>query len=56
MAAGDQDNDISMLQTAGIGIAMCNGSDGAKKAAAKVTVCDNNHDGLVPFLEEFFLT
>ena len=56
LAAGDQDNDISMLQTAGIGIAMCNGSDGAKKAAGKVTACDNNHDGLVPFLEKFFLT
>lgn len=54
MSAGDQDNDISMLEAAGLGIAMCNGSDGAKAAADKITKTDNNHDGLVPFLKSFF--
>ncbi len=54
MSAGDQDNDISMLEAAGLGIAMCNGSAGAKKAADAITKEDNNHDGLVPFLREFF--
>lgn len=54
MSAGDQDNDISMLEAAGLGVAMCNGSEGAKKAADVITKTDNNHDGLVPFLEDFF--
>lgn len=54
MAAGDQDNDISMLKAAGLGVAMCNGSAGARAAADVVTETDNNHDGLVPFLERFF--
>ena len=54
MSAGDQDNDISMLEAAGLGIAMCNGSEGARTAADAVTEHDNNHDGLVPFLKRFF--
>lgn len=54
MSAGDQDNDISMLQAAGLGVAMCNGSAGAKAAADIITENDNNHDGLVPFLNAFF--
>lgn len=54
MSAGDQDNDISMLKAAGFGVAMCNGSEGAKAAADTVTVDDNNHDGLVPYLNQFF--
>lgn len=54
MAAGDQDNDISMLEAAGLGLAMCNGSEGAKAAADVITEHDNNHDGLVPYLESFF--
>lgn len=54
MSAGDQDNDISMLQAAGVGVAMCNGSKGAKAAADIVTEKDNNHDGLVPYLKQFF--
>ncbi len=54
LSAGDQDNDISMLQAAGIGVAMCNGSAGARAAADIVTERDNNHDGLVPYLTSFF--
>lgn len=54
MSAGDQDNDISMLEAAGLGVAMCNGSAGARAAADVITKNDNNHDGLVPFLETFF--
>ncbi|MBQ8305049.1 MAG: HAD family phosphatase [Blautia sp.] len=50
MAAGDAENDISMIEAAGLGIAMKNGSDEAKAAADVVTKEDNNHDGLVPFL------
>lgn len=54
VSAGDQDNDISMLQAAGVGIAMCNGSERARAAADVVTRTDNNHDGLVPLLNELF--
>ena len=50
MAAGDNENDLSMIRAAGLGIAMCNGVDELKKAADVVTEQDNNHDGLVPFL------
>ena len=50
-AFADQDNDISMLSAAAHGVALVNGSYGAKKAADYITFKDNNHDGLVPFLE-----
>lgn len=54
MAAGDQGNDISMLKAAGTGVAMINGAPDAKAAADIITREDNNHDGLVPILREFF--
>ena len=46
IAAGDAENDISMIEAAGIGIAMYNASDDVKAAATMVTALDNNHDGL----------
>ena len=55
LAAGDSENDISMLRAAGTGIAMCNGipqMPDIEKAADAVTLTDNDHDGLVPFLEQ----
>ena len=54
LAAGDQDNDISMIEAAGVGVAMLNGALHVKEIAARITVTDNNEDGLVPILEEFF--
>lgn len=45
-AAGDAENDISMLQAAGTGIAMCNAPDQVKQAADIVTQYDNDKDGL----------
>ena len=50
MAAGDADNDISMIKAAGIGIAMKNAADTVKAAADVVTEEDNDHDGLAPIL------
>lgn len=50
LAAGDEENDISMIRAAGLGIAMKNGIPSVKDAADAVTGTDNNHDGLVPFL------
>ena len=52
IAAGDEENDISMIRAAGLGIAMCNGSQNAKDAADAVTKRDNDHDGLAEFLEQ----
>ncbi len=49
-AAGDQQNDISMIEAAGYGIAMINGTDLVKKSADVITSEDNNHDGLARFI------
>ena len=54
IAAGDEENDIDMIRTAGLGIAMKNGTNRAKAAANVVTEEDNDHDGLAPFLEGGF--
>lgn len=51
IAAGDAANDISMLQAAGCGICMCNGTEDAKKAADYVTKADNNHNGFLEIFE-----
>lgn len=48
-AAGDEQNDLSMLQAAGHGIAMINGNELVKKEASIVTEKSNNEDGLAPY-------
>jgi Cof subfamily protein (haloacid dehalogenase superfamily) len=53
-AAGDEDNDISMLKIAGRGVAMANASEQVKAAADIITVNDNNHDGLIEILNKYF--
>ena len=53
MAFGDGENDKSMIETAGIGIAMSNATDEVKAAADYVTL-SNNDDGVAVFLEVFF--
>lgn len=54
-AAGDAENDISMLQAASTGIAMQNATEVVKQAAQIITSKDNNHDGLMEILEQYFL-
>lgn len=49
-AAGDEQNDISMIEAAGCGIAMINGTDIVKKSANVITRFDNDHDGLAEFI------
>lgn len=46
IAAGDAENDISMIQQAGMGIAMANAIDSVKNTATTITEFDNDHDGL----------
>lgn len=49
-AAGDADNDFSMLSAVGHSVAMVNGVDEVKSIASMVTKFDNNHDGLADLL------
>lgn len=50
MAFGDGENDISMLETAGVGIAMANGLEEAKQAADRITLT-NDEDGVAAAIE-----
>ena len=49
-AAGDEENDISMLEAAGCGIAMINGKDSVKSIADVITTLDNDNDGLAEYI------
>ena len=53
LAAGDEMNDVSMIEVAGIGIAMANGRDFIKEIADVITENDHNNDGLVPILKQY---
>jgi Cof subfamily protein (haloacid dehalogenase superfamily) len=52
IAFGDAENDIEMLQMAGIGVAMGNASEIAKRAADIIT-SSNDEDGIADALEKF---
>ncbi|MDR2043445.1 MAG: Cof-type HAD-IIB family hydrolase [Clostridium sp.] len=54
-AAGDAENDISMLDAAHIGIAMQNAPAPVREHARLVTEKDHNHDGLLEVVEKYFL-
>ena len=54
VAAGDAANDLAMLNAAGIGAAMINGTDEVKAIADFVTTRDNNHDGVAEIADRFF--
>lgn len=54
MALGDNGNDVTMLQYAGVSVAMGDGSPEAKAAAKYVTV-PHTEDGLARALERFAL-
>lgn len=54
MAAGDSDNDLSLLRKAGLALAMGNASVHIKEAADYITE-DNEHDGAARAVERFIL-
>lgn len=54
MCIGDNDNDISMLKFAGIGVAMGNSNESIKEIANFVTDTNNN-DGVAKAIEKFIL-
>lgn len=53
VAAGDEENDISMIEAAGVGVAMANANPCVKEHADYVTKNDNNHDGMVEVIDKF---
>lgn len=54
MACGDSGNDLAMLQSVGLGVAMGNATPEIKAAARYITA-DNNHDGVAAAIETFVL-
>ena len=52
MASGDANNDLEMVRTAGVGVAMENGEDSVKEAADYVTVT-NDEEGVARAIELF---
>jgi Cof subfamily protein (haloacid dehalogenase superfamily) len=51
---GDNENDLTMIEYAGLGVAMGNSSEAIKAIANYVTL-DNNEDGVAKVIEEFIL-
>jgi hypothetical protein len=49
-AAGDEENDMSMIEAAGCGAAMCNGNPLIFEKADMITTMDNDHDGLADII------
>lgn len=54
MAIGDAENDIEMIQLAGVGVAVGN-ADQKTRAAAKHVVASNDADGVAEAIEQFVL-
>ncbi|SDB10706.1 hypothetical protein SAMN02910298_00522 [Pseudobutyrivibrio sp. YE44] len=55
VACGDERNDISMVDIAGVGVAMSNGREELKEVADYVTEKDNNNSGIAEVIYKFFL-
>ena len=53
VVVGDADNDIDVLSTAGLSVAMGNANERVKELC-DVIVADNDHDGIVEVAERFF--
>lgn len=54
LAVGDWDNDLEMIEFAGLGVAMGNAPERVRNAAAKVTT-SNDEDGVAGVIEEHVL-
>lgn len=54
MVLGDENNDLTMFEAAGFGVAMGNANDQIKELASAVTA-DNDHDGVGVALEKYVL-
>lgn len=54
IAIGDSENDLSMINFAGLGVAMGNGNENIKKQSAYITD-SNDEDGVAKVIEKFIL-
>lgn len=54
VAVGDGFNDTSMLEYAGVGVAVANAPEGVKAVADYVTKVDHNHSAIQEVYEKFF--
>lgn len=54
IACGDGFNDMSMIQYAGIGVAMANAQNAVKEVADVITMKNNDEDGLLEIIETYF--
>lgn len=54
IAFGDEHNDLEMLQYAGLGVAMANGTDKIKATADDITAYDNDQNGVARYLNDYF--
>lgn len=55
MAFGNHGNDVDLLASCGYGVAMKNGSAQAKKAAKYISDYANNEQGVLRFINSFFV-
>lgn len=55
VAVGDEENDISMIEAAGVGAAMANASPSLKECADYITENDNNNDGIAEVIDKFLI-
>lgn len=55
IACGDEENDCPMIEAAGLGVAMVNGSEIAKSKADYITEADNNHGGIAEVIRKFVI-
>lgn len=55
IAVGDAENDIPMIEAAGLGVAMKNASEEIKKYADYITQLDNNQGGVGEVIRKFML-
>ena len=54
IAVGDNDNDVSMIQIAGLGVAMDDGSEPLKRCADLI-IGSNDEDSIAAFIESHIL-
>ena len=55
IAVGDADNDLDILRTAGLSVAMANGNENVKRAA-NVIVSDNDHGGCKEAIDRYLMS
>lgn len=56
IACGDEENDLSMIEAAGVGVAMVNGTDAVKAVADYITEKNNNENGIKEVIERFIFS